>query len=281
MRAFAVFLLLALVFSMPSIAPERTAVVFLSFDVEISPPTAVNGSLVSYEAVTVLPGLQKILGEQGIPATFFVTGDLVEKYPKAFLNLHNSGFELAAHGGYLHAGFKGIPLGEQKKRILVNVELIRNLTGAPPIGFRAPAHDYDNNTFAALRELGFRYDSSIVGNGSAPGLIELPVTVSGGQALNIDYLLRFHGLFYTEGLVNNALEAAKKSGRPLVIYAHPWAFTGLQNFPVDYKAGPRVLSDFEKFLVWLKGENVVFAEGADFVSGGFSCGVEPSYAVSL
>lgn len=279
MRVFASVLLLALVMLMPSIAPERIAVVFLSFDLEISPPEAVNGSLASYEAIEALPELQRVL--DGVPATFFVTGDIVDKYPEEVLDLYLSGFEIAAHGGYYHAGFRNIPLEEQERRIRLNMDLIGNLTGEMPLGFRAPAHDYDNNTFIAIEKLGFMYDSSIIGNGSAPGLLELPVSVSGGRALNIDYLLRFHGLAYTESLVKNALEDASRSGKPLVLYAHPWAFAQLQNYPKDYKTGPKVLSDFKDFIVWLDGENVVFVEGAGFVSGGFSCGVEPSAAFSL
>lgn len=269
MRAF----LLALLFLLSSsIAPFREAVVFLSFDLEISPPAAVNGSLFSYEAVKVLPELQKILEENGIPATFFVTGDIVEKYPREILALYLSGFEIATHGGYYHAGFKNIPLEEQERRIKLNMDLIENLTGERPAGFRAPAHDFDNNTFAALRELGFSYDSSFVGNGSAPGLLELPVSVSSGQALNIDYLLRFHGLGAAEMNVSSALEGARRSGKPIVLYAHPWAFVNLLNSPVDYKTGPRVLSDFERFIAWLKGEDVVFLRGRDFVVSGDSCG---------
>ncbi len=276
MRAFALVLLVLLA---PALSYERTAIVFLSFDLELSPPEAVNGSLASYEAIEVLPELQEVL--YGTPATFFVTGDIVDKHPKKVLDLYLSGFEIAAHGGYYHAGFRNLPLEEQERRIKLNMDLIGNLTGEMPFGFRAPAHDYDSNTFIVLKKLGFLYDSSIVGNGSAPGLLELPISVSKGHALNIDYLLRFRGLAYTESLVKNALEDARRGGRPLVIYAHPWAFAQLQNFPKDYKTGPGALSDFKDFLVWLKGENVVFVEGADFVSGGFSCGFEPADAFSL
>lgn len=281
MRTFALVLLLTLSSFAFGLSQGRDAIVFLSFDLELSPPSAVNGSLVSYDAIGILPGLQQVLERQNVPATFFVVGDVVDKYPKSVLNLYLGGFEIAAHGGYYHAGFKNIPLEEQKRRIKLNMDLIENLTGERPAGFRAPAHDFDNNTFAALRELGFLYDSSIIGNGSSNGLHELPVSVSGGQALNIDYLLRFRGLEYTKGLVKNALVDARRTGKPVVIYAHPWAFAHLQNYPKDYKTGPKVLSDFEEFLIWLNGERVVFAEGADFVSGGFSCGLEPAYTLGL
>lgn len=280
MRAFAALLLVAVVLLAPAPAPGRVAVVFLSFDLELSPPEAVNGSLSSYEAIEVLPELQKVLERQDVPATFFVTGDIVDKHPRAVLDLYLSGFEIAAHGGYYHAGFKDIPLEEQKRRIRQNMDLIGNLTGEGPAGFRAPAHDYDNNTFTALRELGFLYDSSIVGNGSA-GLFELPVSVSGGQALNIDYLLRFRGLADAEAIVKSALDDARKTGRPVVMYAHPWAFAQLRNFPKDYRTGPEVLSGFEEFLLWLKSEKAVFVSGEDFVSGRLLCAPEDRDAAGL
>lgn len=282
MRVPAVLLLVALLFVGSSVGPERLAVVFLSFDLELSPPSAVNGSLLSYDAIGVLPRLQGFLEENDVPATFFVVGDVVEKYPLAVWSLHSAGFEIAAHGGYYHAGFRGIPLEEQERRIRRNVLLIGNLTGERPVGFRAPAHDYDNDTFAALRQLGFLYDSSIVGRGAAPGIVELPVTVAGDEALNIDYLLRFRGLEYTKLLVSAALEDARMSGRPLVIYAHPWAFARLLDYPKDYRTGPAVLSDFEKFLIWLKAEDVVFMRGVDFVSSPrFYCEPAPAPGFSL
>ena len=105
-----------------------------------------------------------LLEEMGLKATFFAESrTLREMGPSACcLDVH----EVASHGVEhedLTGEKSGIRLEDEALRsILVQGrEEIAELTGRPPQGFRAPYQHVDARVLDAVRDCGFRYDSSM------------------------------------------------------------------------------------------------------------------------
>ena len=95
-------------------------------------------------------------------ATFFVLGEVAEKYPELIKKISNLGHEIASHG-YSH-----IPLYELAEKSLdteikLSKNILQNITNKEPRGFRAPNFSLNKKTKWALeilKKYNFQYDSS-------------------------------------------------------------------------------------------------------------------------
>jgi peptidoglycan/xylan/chitin deacetylase (PgdA/CDA1 family) len=88
----------------------------------------------------------------GIPVTFFVPGYDARTAPGVVLDIARAGHEIGAHG-YKHEGTL-LPAAEESHDIL------SDLTGTAPVGWRSPSGQKTDTTLRVLGELGYRYDSS-------------------------------------------------------------------------------------------------------------------------
>ena len=127
------------------------------FSVDVEPDLHTN----SYTGIT--RGIQeivKLLDKHKIKATFFVTCDCIERYPKIFRQLLKRGHEIALHG-YRHERFDYLTLEQKKDLIKKSIFCFKKYLNIKPKGFRAPQHSVDNETLDLLEEHGFEYDSSL------------------------------------------------------------------------------------------------------------------------
>ena len=106
-----------------------------------------------------LPKILDIFERTNISATFFSTGEIIEKFPKLIKKISKK-HEIAMHGVKEH-----IRLNKINDKILNEITEIKknieNLIGKPVYGFRAPYLDIDFNLLKNLKHLGFKYDSSL------------------------------------------------------------------------------------------------------------------------
>jgi polysaccharide deacetylase family protein (PEP-CTERM system associated) len=103
-----------------------------------------------------------LLEELGAKATFFVLGMTAERYPDLVREIAGRGHELACHG-YAHERVHSQSPDEFRRDVERCAELLEQLSGRRPLGYRAPAFSITRDTpwaYEALSELGFRYDSS-------------------------------------------------------------------------------------------------------------------------
>lgn len=107
-----------------------------------------------------LKRLAIVLDKNNIKATFFVTGEVLSKYPGIFKALKNKRHEIALHG-YSHRRFDSLNSGEKKEEINKSVNIYRKVFGISPRGFRAPQHSIDKETLMLLDKNKFLYDSSV------------------------------------------------------------------------------------------------------------------------
>jgi hypothetical protein len=139
--------------------------------------TGISGSqALSHDRVfaTGFPRMLEIFREAGIHATCFVNGADIRDAGKRDLlaQLAAEGHEVASHGvdhSYLHH------LDRQQKaaQLRESADLIADLTGARPLGFRAPGFAVDGDVPAVLHEAGYRYDCSAFPTLVTPALAAL------------------------------------------------------------------------------------------------------------
>jgi polysaccharide deacetylase family protein (PEP-CTERM system associated) len=103
-----------------------------------------------------------LLEELNARATFFVLGMTAERYPDLIREIARRGHELACHG-YAHERVHDQSPDEFRRDVERCAELLEQLCGRRPLGYRAPAFSITRDTpwaYETLSELGFRYDSS-------------------------------------------------------------------------------------------------------------------------
>lgn len=105
-----------------------------------------------------LPIILKVLREERIKSTFFVTGEILEKKSEKILDICK-GHEIACHS-YSHKEFNRLSKNEIDKQLFKAKKIFQEF-GLSPIGFRAPRF-YMNEKILSVVSRYFSYDSSLV-----------------------------------------------------------------------------------------------------------------------
>lgn len=136
-----------------------------------------------YGARVGVPRILDLLSRNNIPATFFVPAVCALLRPDEIKSYVDNGHEVGIHG-WIHE--RNVDLGEQVERELTvrAFETLSEIAGVAPVGIRTPSWDFSHHTLAISRELGLRYDSSlmaddepyeILAEGAPTGMVEIPV----------------------------------------------------------------------------------------------------------
>ncbi|HEU4450117.1 MAG TPA: polysaccharide deacetylase [Gaiellaceae bacterium] len=136
--------------------------VWLAYD-RVTPAMLWRGE---YGARVGVPRLLAFLAERELPATFFVPGHTVDSFPQETASILAAGHEVAHHS-YAHVDPSTQTPAEERadmERAWATLERI----GVRPLGFRAPSADLSESTLALVEELGFLYDSSLMGDDYRP-----------------------------------------------------------------------------------------------------------------
>src|SRR5690625_1580842 len=88
-------------------------------------------------APTTTPKLLDILASEGVPATFFVLGAQVQKYPEIVERAANEGHEIGSHT-WKHARLTLLPSKAVKKDLDKTNRMIKNAIGTAPMLLRPP-----------------------------------------------------------------------------------------------------------------------------------------------
>lgn len=114
----------------------------------------------SYRGVEQMDKILTIFRKYNIPATFFVTGQVLEKY-RSLAETWAHNFEIACHT-FSHTYWNALDVGQREKELADFISLYKTIFSASPKGFRAPSHIIDNEAMKLLEQKGFLYDSSVV-----------------------------------------------------------------------------------------------------------------------
>ena len=109
--------------------------------------------------------LLTMLREENIRSTWFIPGHSAETYPHIVELIVAGGHEIGNHG-YLHSRPKS---PEDEASILDRGnDVLTRMTGQRPLGYRSPGAGLSHNMVELLRQRGFAYDSSLMGDDFSP-----------------------------------------------------------------------------------------------------------------
>lgn len=95
-----------------------------------------------------------ILASHKVKATFFMTGQWVEKYPESVKKIYEAGHDLGNHSE-THPYMTKLENEERTQEIMSVHNRVKELTGCEMFLFRAPYGDYDNDVITCVRENGY------------------------------------------------------------------------------------------------------------------------------
>lgn len=108
-----------------------------------------------------------MLARYRVPATFFVPAHSAASFPDAVRRMTAEGHEVANHG-FIHETPVGLGLTEERDLLLRSRDVLENICGIRPTGYRSPAWDLSENTISLLEENGYLYDSSLMADDFKP-----------------------------------------------------------------------------------------------------------------
>jgi peptidoglycan/xylan/chitin deacetylase (PgdA/CDA1 family) len=208
----------------------------------------------------MLPRILGMLDELGLRATFFVEGLNAELYPKALLEIANSGHELGYHG-WRHELWPNLSPSDEARLLAQGVHKMDEL-GVRPRGFRPPGGRLTPSSPELLENLGFTHCSPAgLGIGFLGNVVVLPFEWRLIDAYY--YLPRFGGLRETaigssEPLspslfgetLSSALQGVVRDGGHLTLLFHPFLEEQEDRFEIMRGALEELRDLAEDRLVW-------------------------------
>lgn len=126
-----------------------------------------------------LPHLLEALDRYGVKATFFIPGAVGKRYPGAVREIAGRGHEIGCHGNE-HEILAHLSAQEQRAALQEAADVLTELTGKAPVGFRMPEGEISEETLTIVKSMGFLYSSSLSDDDvpyirQPAGLPELPI----------------------------------------------------------------------------------------------------------
>lgn len=175
--------------------PEgKTCAVILSFDFDaetlwisrdpknIERPGTLSQGI--YGALVGVPRILDLLHTYDLKATFFIPGFVAERYQDTVRRIQGDKHEIGHHG-YLHEWPDLLEYEKEKEVIERGLDVLQNVVGKKPVGYRSPAWEFSPNTLKLLIEYGFLYSSNMMDreipyfhtyNNCPTRLVEIPVS---------------------------------------------------------------------------------------------------------
>jgi peptidoglycan/xylan/chitin deacetylase (PgdA/CDA1 family) len=162
--------------------------VCLSFDFDTSSGMIARGlttptpvSRGEFGAVAA-PRILRLLERRGLPSTWFVPGYTAATYPDLVRAVADAGHEIGNHG-WSHVPPAQLSRDEEEAELVKTSNLLEELTGRAPRGYRSPSWDLSPHTIMLLERHGFAYDSSMMGDDFTPYQARVGDAVALGEPL--------------------------------------------------------------------------------------------------
>jgi peptidoglycan-N-acetylglucosamine deacetylase len=112
---------------------------------------------------TGLPRILRLLEQERIRASFFVPGYTLVKYTDRIKAIQAAGHELGSHGN-VHETLDQLDEYQETAVLEQQLELFQHHLSLRPSGYRSPSWELNVRTPALLKQYGFAYDSSLMGD---------------------------------------------------------------------------------------------------------------------
>lgn len=136
-----------------------------------------------YGPEVAVPRILDLLQRHGIGATFFVPGQVINRYPDLVKRMDAEGHEVAHHS-HSHQWPDTMTQEEEREDFDLALEEFERVLRRQPVGYRSPAWEFSPWTLDLLIERGMRYSSNFMDSdrpykhvvgGQKSDLIEFPV----------------------------------------------------------------------------------------------------------
>ena len=154
-----------------------------------------------YGARVGVPRIARLLKQYDVRASFYVPAVVAMTYPDEQRALVADGHEIGIHG-WIHELNSVLPYEPERDLMLRSADTLAQITGVRPVGMRTPSWDFSPNTLRIAKEMGLRYDSSLMADedyyellrdGAPTGIVEVPVEWVRDDAVYF-MMHRFQGL---------------------------------------------------------------------------------------
>lgn len=162
--------------------------------------------------------LLDILKENNVKATFFMTGEWVEKYPESVKRMAAEGHELGNHSQN-HKNMSKLSKEENLEEIMQVHNKVKEITGIEMNVFRPPYGDYDDELIKLLNgneyyPIQWSVDSLDWKNYGVDSIVN---TVLNHKALDDGAIILMHnGAKYTTGALQQVIDGLKNKGYSFV-----------------------------------------------------------------
>ena len=110
-----------------------------------------------------VPRILKLMEKRKMKASFAIPGWTVEHHTEASKRIYEAGHEITVHGN-VHEALDHLDEPQEREILKVTLDIMQSYLGIRPEGYRSPSWDINLWTPALLKEAGFLYDSSLMGN---------------------------------------------------------------------------------------------------------------------
>jgi peptidoglycan-N-acetylglucosamine deacetylase len=130
-----------------------------------------------------VPRIRALLERYGVRATFFVPAVAALLHAEEQRTLSGDGHEVGIHG-WIHERNSILSSAVERDLMMRAADTLEQITGTRPVGMRTPSWDFSPHTLTIAREMGLRYDSSLMADEDCyellldnveTGVTELPV----------------------------------------------------------------------------------------------------------
>jgi polysaccharide deacetylase family sporulation protein PdaB len=163
--------------------------------------------------------LLEILDEYNVKATFFMTGQWVEKYPETVKKIVEKGHELGNHSE-THPQMSALSKSDCEEELKICHDKVLELTGIEMNLFRPPYGDYNDTVINAATSLGYysiQWDVDSL-DWKDYGAASIITTICENSHLgNGSIILMHNGAKYTTEALPKVLEGLESKGYELVL----------------------------------------------------------------
>ena len=208
-------------------------------------------------AVEGTPVLLALLAKEGVPATFFVTGELARRFPNIVRQIVSAGHELGSHGD-MHHDFRRLAPEEARADIEQSTATLRQFDAVT--SFRAPYLQMPAGYVPFLDAQGYRLDASTArykwpGRGvhRAGAVLRVPASATSST------------LRWRRGPRDWLLS---RLSEPAVLFVHPWEFVDLRRAPIPldcrFKTGDAAVACLRESIQVLRRRQPRFVRMRDY-----------------
>jgi peptidoglycan/xylan/chitin deacetylase (PgdA/CDA1 family) len=205
------------------------------------------------------PLLLSLFERLGVPATYFTTGEVAERFPDAVRALVAADHELACHG-QTHRAFDAMDRATATWELGHSLEVLR--TFAPVTSFRAPYLRFPPAYLNLLASAGIIVDSSQASYKRGARAMPTVSRLTRVQASTTSSVLRLPRAIRHAVLTRLA--------DPVVLFVHPWEFVDLRHEPLRidhrFRTGEVALRCFEDAIRFFLDRRATFVRVRDFAA---------------